>query len=209
MRALHLSLRGVRVSALMAGLVAVLVSPVIFAKPTHAEGLLPTVRCLVQTLLLTGCPQPTTPDTTPVVTQPQTQPQTGAPAPTSQPSGSSTSPSTSSRNTLQAPEGVTTTPEPAVLEVPQQLEVMPKPSTTQNTRTPQTFDYAAFFNTSSNYASPRVEGDGGFITPSKEGWRVAGMAWYWWITIIAAITGVISYIRRRYVRRVSLLSNPQ
>ena len=208
MRAQHLSLREVRgITFLLSGLIVAFISPVAFAKPTHAEGLLPTVRCLVQTVLLTGCPKPIPTDTSSPVVSP-TQP--SAPTQTTQSTPQSTTgnpPASSSGTRLASPAPVGSV-EADTLETPQQLQTMPK--VTQPTRTPHSFDYVAFFNTSSSYASPKTEGDGGgLIVPTQEGWKVAGLAWYWWIAMIGAITGVISLIRRWYIRRASLLSNPR
>ena len=205
MRALHLSLRGVKVSIfLLSGVSIALVSSATFARPTHAEGLLPTVRCLVQTLLSSGCPDPAQ-SSSPVVSSP-TQ------ASSSSQNTSQTQSTPSQNSTVQsAPQSggiVQAAPSVETLQTPQELTAMPNVPT-QATQNPKAYDYVAFFNTSSSYASPRGQGDGNaFIQPSQEGWKVAGLAWYWWLAILGAITGVISLIRRRYVRRLSVLSNP-
>lgn len=201
MRALNLSLRGVKVTTFLSvGLMVALVSPVIFARPTHAEGLLPAVKCLVQTLLLSQCSQPVQTNTAP--TQ-QTQNQVAQPSSSAPSSGTSTQPENSGGAVTHSPMAS----EPVALETPPQITNVPT-VTAPTAQLPHSSDYVAFFNTSSKYASPQGGGGGNaFIQASQEGWKVGGLAWYWWIAIIAAITGIISYIRHLYIRRLSVLSN--
>jgi hypothetical protein len=212
MRALRLSLRGVRgPTLLLGGLIVAFASPVVLARPTHAEGLLPTVRCLVQTLLLSGCPQP--------VTVSPSSPQTPAEQPASQPQGGTVSEPSSSASSSAAPApqaASSSTTQPAAplqavpsvetLDSPRDIKALPV-TPTHPTQNPKSYDYVAFFNTSSPYAASQVKGDStAFIQPTQEGWKVAGLAWYWWLTIIGAITGGAALVRRLIARRGAELS---
>jgi hypothetical protein len=192
--------RGMKIiSFLLAGLSIALISSASLPQPVHAEGFLSqTVRCLVQTLLFTDCqrqPAPSAPTASPAQTQPS---EPGA-------SSNSGSPSGSVSKSASPQQPISHVQPPAALQ-PQTLPDMTEASPEMYV-TPQTLNYVAYFNMYSKYATHQGEGASNlFIEPSREGWKVAGIAWYWWAVILIGLTGIIMYTRHWRVRRSSALS---
>lgn len=212
MRAFDSSLRGIKIAAfLFAGVATLLVTSNGLTRPTHAEGpLTKTVKCLVNTLLFAPCqvtPDPTSPSSNPSSSQtPPTTPASNSSA-NSAPSGASTSTGSATTGSPQSSQ-LLTSPAPLTVDTPKEIAAMPQ-TPQRSFNNPKSYDYVAFFNTSSPYAHSAVQGDANaFIQPSNEGWKMAGMAWYWWIGIIAAITGAIWGVRQVILRRSTLLSKP-
>lgn len=81
--------------------------------------------------------------------------------------------------------------------------------TTSNALFPGGADYVSSLNAYNMYAANSVQGDanGGVLETSQDGWRIAGVAWYWWVALIGLISGVVLHIRRQRIKHDSLLSN--
>lgn len=185
-------------------------------RPTYAEGpLLGTVRCVLKTVLLQRCKPAQTP---PSVAPPPEQPPQKGGGGASQPSSPSTdtptqpaSPNTSSgrAQTPVAPVGSSSSaPQEVTIEAPREAAEMapavkgaaaPHASGASLTDA----DYMTFFNTYSRYATaaqPRQVSAAPLET-SSEGWKVLGIAWYWWgaagLLGIAILTSVKSHSLRK------------
>lgn len=177
-------------------------------RPANAEGpLLGTVRCLVQTLLLTDCSRQQTP----------------APAPT-QPAPSSPStaqPAQAPQQTAPAQQQTPVAPIPqdeaidAQLEMP--LEVVSEQvSTTKpifssvGTNTIQRSEYVAYFNKYSPYAVLGAQQQSEASMPfsqSSEGWKIFGIPWYFLGIIFAPLLLILPSVRRPLLRKFSVLLN--
>lgn len=177
-----------------------LVSP----RAAHAEGfLLPTVRCLVQTLLVNGCKPVESPAQTPV--QPPAQQN---PAPVNSQSQQS-SPSSKQQTTAQ-----NASPEPyfepivdtEVSSLPS-IEEVPKRPLSKASHIDES-EYLAYYNTYSKYAVESAQNTSsgkGIVQTSARGWMIAGIAWYWWAIGLAAVSSLIFYKRKQIFSIVSIL----
>jgi hypothetical protein len=67
-------------------------------------------------------------------------------------------------------------------------------------------EYGAYFNTYSPYATQGMA-EQGVVTRSPEGWKIAGIAWYWWGVGTMIMAGIFFSVRRGILRRNSVLSN--
>lgn len=173
-----------------------------FPRAAHAEGpLTQTVRCLVQTLLLTGCSEPAaaSPSSTP-----QSQPSPAAP---SSNAGSTPASSPVSKNAQTSQPSSQTPPLAPLPSEPAESLLAITASTPPVYPAAQPFNYVAYFNTYSKYATQQVKGEATtFIEPSKEGWKIAGIAWYWWAVPLSLLAGLGATLKYRQFRRSSALS---
>jgi len=173
---------------------------------THAEGyLFGKVRCLVRTVLLTECPSTTAPTPAPAPSN------TPAPQPSSQPSsGSSVQPSAPTDRGGKGPVS------PAVvtpLEAPEVLgdehapiQKLQSIGTTQGDRMSES-EYIAYFNAYSPYAvaGQPTANEAAIVQAGPEGWRILGIAWYWWAMALALCVAIFASVKRIIFRRSSVL----
>lgn len=193
-------------------------------RPASAEGpLTNTVRCLVRTVLLTSCspiwtPAPTAPPAAPVAPSPQ------PPSPEPQPTAPA-SPGVSSGQTAQvaprqgiqgdiAQGGAALEP----IEMPEEIiakpeEIKPPVPTYGTNNRIQESDYVAYFNKYSPYAVAGAKQQASVaevpLERSAEGWRILGVAWYWWAIVAVAIVAAIPTARQKILRNISVLSKSQ
>lgn len=180
-------------------------------RPTYAEGpLLGTVRCLLGTVLLQKCQ----PGTSPANTTPAT-PANNASGSSSNSSNASKGNSSSGAGSQAAPTTGSASfkaPKDAEIALPKDTEPMapavqgasaPVPSSPQLSGAEQ----LAFFNTHSRYArdvqSPRAG-----VAPletSAEGWKIVGVAWYWWAMLLLAGVVILTSVKRSSLRKASAL----
>lgn len=175
------------------------------SRSAHAESpLVGTVRCLLQTVLLSPCQTTQAPATT------AAEPAQQVPAAESPSNSSAATPSTPAATSKQ-PASVTPSVEPITSPQPT-VEMMPdiqqpaSPQKVSGTRMSGA-EYLAFFNTYSKYAigTPETASDS-VVTQSSEGWRVLGIAWYWWAGIILAAGLVFISVKHKILRKTSILS---
>ena len=177
------------------------------SRSSYAESpsLLGTVRCAVRTVLLTDCP--------PVA--PQAPASQGTPAPAQSNGTASQTPAQSNR---QAP----TTNEGNAQEAPVGSETLTTPDTTlasyqaiENIPHANSVGYAindsnylAYFNAYSPYA--RSDGNGvstsAVVEASSDGWKVLGIAWYWWLVAAVLVAVIIASLRKIKLSKTSILS---
>lgn len=180
--------------ALSTATIFTLVSP----RAAHAEGfLLPTVRCVVQTVLVDGC-------------QPSSQaPAQDAPTQQNQAASSTQSSSTSSQQSSGAPKQSTPVSGSYFEPIPESgggslPEIKEAPSTQlSNVSHIDESEYVAYFNAYSKYAVQRAQAapfGGEVLQAGPEGWKVMGIAWYWWLLGLSAPVAVGWYLMTKYRR---------
>lgn len=178
-------------------------------RPASAEGpLLGTVRCLLGTLLAGQC-RPVAP-TSP--TPPASPAQPTAPAPSTgsgsaAPQAPATQPSNESKKRQVQPIQAEPMPMPEEIPAPV-LPVEPTGEEASAGVAMSNADHLAFFNKYSKYAVAGAQQEAAAATPverSDEGWRIFGVAWYWWGigAIVPVGLGVLTY--RKFLRKYSVL----
>lgn len=174
-------------------------------RAAHAEGFLyGTVRCVLQTVLTAGC-QPAS-GATPTL----------APTPAPSSPAPSNSPAHSPTPTQQANSARTSTQQST-----HHYEPLPQPDTTvpaffggevagsAQLAATQRLDeskYLAYFNMYSEYAMRHAQGGGEVVQTGAEGWRIAGVPWYWWALGLGVVVASGVVFRRYYLRNSSTLS---
>jgi hypothetical protein len=184
-------------------------------RPTYAEGpLLGTVRCVLKTVLLQRCqPAQTPPNVTPA---PEPTPPKGSGAEPSSPSTTNKPAQPSSPDASSGGTQVNPTPARSSSNVAQEGEIaLPKETAEMapavkgaaalhaSGASLTDADYMTFFNTYSRYATdaqPRQLSAAPLET-SSEGWKILGVAWYWWVALgllgVAIFTSIKSYALRK------------
>ena len=186
-------LRGAKISAFLLG--ATLVSTFIVIqspRPTHAEGLLYGVTCVVKGLLSRGCPKTTAPTSpTPTPTSPSSPtPETPAP--------------TNSTPQTQVQQPVTTEPivvDQATLE---RLESV-QPLTTSSAGAATSQGSVTAFAVPTIRSGTNNQGVLGVKTvraleATEQGWRIFGALWYWWVIIFATVFGLWIGLQRVFLK---------
>lgn len=204
------NLRGVKLSTkVTAFLILVLGAAssltLIHPQPVNAEGyLFGKVRCVVQTVFSRDCEK-------------KVQPATEAPQ---QGGTTSNTPSTPAQNSGTAPAGGTqATPAPAgsaslePIEIPEEMQVsyaeleLPKVTLVTYNSSLNESEYSTYFNTFSPYAVAGAHTTAASseapVQRSAEGWKLFGIAWYWWAIAGVAI-GVLVVSGRSTVKARSL-----
>ena len=174
------------------------------SRSTYAESptLLGTVRCAVRTLLWVECPA-----TTPSTTQ-QAPASTPQPAPESQPAPT---PATTSAPTKSAPAKVggeevaqpdqTIAPYSGIEQISSVAATSPRI---------QENEYVAYFNQYSPYAVAGAhDQQTAPIERTNEGWRLLGVAWYWWVAALLVAIMIFTSFKRLNLRKSSVLSGGQ
>ena len=204
--------KGTRVTIFLTFALITASSLTIFSpRPASAEGpLLGTVKCLVRTVLLSQCPTTTTP-------APSTPPSSPAPSPAPTPS----TPVEQSQSAQQSPASKT-----QATERPSQVRQFDTIEPIQTSLAPyedinataalrasqgriKESDYVAYFNQYSKYAVASAEQPASIEAPiaqSAEGWKILGIAWYWWGAIVVISSGILFSVRKGFLRRNSVLS---
>ncbi len=163
-------------------------------RQTNAEGLLYTVTCSVTNIIVKVCRQtPTTGGTTtaPTQTEPSTPPTSSAPQ---------TSPTTSS-----SPVVTETTP-PLEVSQPLNAELPPVPKVGSSTVASTNYQYPSsallsIYGTQvTTQAVLGASSTGTVLEASPQGWRLFGMAWYWWILMIGGVVGLAAFVRNRMIK---------
>ncbi len=207
--------KGTRVTIFLTFALITASSLTIFSpRPASAEGpLLGTVKCLVRTVLLSQCPTTTTP-------APSTPPSSPAPSPAPSSAPTPSTPVEQSQSAQQSPASKTqATERPSQVRQfdtiePIQTSLAPYEDIDATTlRTSQVrikeSDYVAYFNQYSKYAIAGAEQPASIeapITQSTEGWKILGIAWYWWGAIVVISSGIFFSVRKGFLRRNSVLS---
>lgn len=188
-------------------LIAAVFITVIHPRPTSAEGsLLGNVRCLVRTVLLTECkpvevvvPAPTpAPAPAPVASAPS------ASSSGSQPAATSSSRTQNNRATVVTTEELAA-PEPILVNVP----IVEKPAVATSSYARMSgSEYLAYFNTYSKYAVAGAQQQAASSAPvarTGEGWRIIGIAWYWWGITVLLTAVIFASVRRNFLRKNPVL----
>lgn len=181
----------------------------------QSPSLLETVRCLVRTVFRTDCTPvaPTTP-VTPTAPGGSSSPQNGG----SQGNSSSIPPvssGTSGQGSGQSSGGGALQQSGGSIE-PIGSEIIPPTKIVterqnansgvleeQAGQTSDTSRYYAYFNKYSPYAqtSSVPASSGAVVETSSEGWKLYGIAWYWWITALGLLATIAAMIKKMVIRR--------
>lgn len=171
------------------------------SRSTYAESpsLLGTVRCLVRTVLSVECPSMVT--TAPAQSSSSTPQQSQAPAPSSQ-----TSATKSAQESTKTPPVTGETvilPEQTIAEY-EKIEQIPD-SRASSPRIPES-EYVAYFNQYSPYAVAGAQDQKvAPVEQTSEGWRLLGVAWYWWAAGVLIIFTIFLSVKRQNLRKSSVL----
>ncbi len=207
-------LDGIRISILLlVALALALIISISIPRPAHAEGILEgTVKCVLRILLPGDCKKASTqlatnPADTPAA--PSSKPPATGTSQNAQPSGNnetpSAAPTTIQRQTIALPQF-----ESMAIEPPAPLPAVNSVNRRVNTNSVGAA-YLAYTNTHSIYDQQGIHGAqsrqaAALAEGSHEGWRIAGIAWYWWILGLLLIGGVISYGKYKLVKKNTSLS---
>jgi hypothetical protein len=205
------SLRGVKIyfiilASISLSLFVVLLHP----QPAHAEGFLSkTVRCVVGGLLGADCR--TVPSLAPTPTPVPTAPAPSAPTEPQASQSSNASPAPSSQakaGTVRQPSSAQLkTAEPINIELPDTPEVPVLPATNHRTVSlTNTMSFAFPYGTGHGQSDTAALSAPAAFEPSQEGWRILGVAWYWWVIGTVLTLGVGLLIRRIIKRPLSVAS---
>lgn len=66
-------------------------------------------------------------------------------------------------------------------------------------------EYVAYFNSYSPYAASTEPQTAALIEPSTEGWKIAGVPWYWWSLGVGALLAVFLSVKHGKFRKSSVL----
>ncbi len=173
-------------------------------RPAQAEGfLLDTVRCLVRTVLVAGCPAEPTSAPAPASSS---QPTTQEAAPASGGSSTGTPQAHTKRSYAPVETAPITAPDTSVEAYPTLQEVARPGSGDRMTEA----EYIAYFNAHSPYAVQGAQhaasGEAGLVQAGPEGWKLFGVAWYWWGIAAAFIFALFLSVKHGILRRNSVLS---
>lgn len=160
--------------------------------------------CVVRSLVTTKCPTKTTPPAEPTTpnnpepTNPSDQP--------SQPSGGGTSSGGGTTNTSGAKA-------PAPLKIDEKkLTNLPE----VKELSPETIEGNAGYTANVLPAirgyegEPRVLGavDMAGIQPTDQGWRIAGVLWYWWLLVLGAVVGSAFLVKFTLLKSLFPVAKP-
>lgn len=203
--------RGVKTAGMvLAGLACIFFGTMVSSQPTNAEGfLLRTVKCVVGKVLTTDCPTHTPSPVVPVPAVPSVPSpgQSGSPAPVSPSQAPVTQPAP---QMPYAPAGDNATryvsrgvggPRLDAIHTP--VEFVPgEVGVAQGVSAGQESLYQkqlAHLNMYSYYhQNAPTHTSAAILEASREGWRVAGIAWYWWLGLIGGVGGAIIFIKHMH-----------
>lgn len=173
---------------------AVIQSP----RPTHAEGFLYRVTCVVGNYFLKICRDAPT-EQVPAEQPPSSNPSTPANTP-AQPN-----PAPASQQVTAQSVVVTNTSPPLELEEPEPLtaELPTIPLITDNAPPLVAYQfpssallsvYGGAQNDSSVLGADSSETP--FLEATPQGWRLMGLLWYWWVLILGVVLGAFTFMRK-------------
>jgi len=179
------------------------------SRPSYAESpsLLGTVRCVLRTVLLTEC----APSDTPAPLAPTPAPAPSSPSPAQSPSSGSTANASSAQAATSTPAAGAVAgaqdvalPDTALTNYPNIRSLTPASSTGYALNDS---NYLAYFNSYSPYAlaAGQEAAASGLVEASADGWKILGVAWYWWVVAAALLVAFITSVRRMILRRASVL----
>lgn len=171
----------------------------------HAEGFLSkTVKCLLTIKILTGCKTPTTPVSP---TKDSQQPRSNESSPVNQP----TNPDSTLNNSSSQSSKKLVTGEPLALPTSELAPVKPlvgietdvvakvgKNSYLASTALGPPSSGVATVQSGAPVAETILE-------RSETGWKIAGIAWYWWVLLIGVCMATTASIKRGKLRKISTL----
>lgn len=201
-------LRGVKLSIIALGILsASFLSSVIHSRPASAESFLQrTVGCVTDILALKSCAKPTV---SPVTSASSSNGQGATPATPANSSSPTTSSSaaTSSKpasygdiaNSVEQTPLSTDTVRPA--DTPPAL-----PVDVQGLASYGPILSAAYATKTFGHMTADTTHTQAILQPSEEGWRLFGVAWYWWLMAIAAITAAAIVVKKIRIRSKQTLS---
>lgn len=207
MEILRVNLQGSKVALfLLFALSSAFIMTISTSRAASAEGpLLGTVRCLVQSVLLTNCQSQSKP------TQPSASPKSSQSSSSNTSANTANQPSQTSR--AQAP-----TPPATYAPLPEDMVASAEPiSNVPVTSSPSTgsayanmskAEYLAYFNKYSKYAVAGAQDEAVVPVPVErtgEGWRFFGIAWYVWLFAAVFIGAIFYSVRQRFFRKSSAL----
>jgi pyruvate/2-oxoglutarate dehydrogenase complex dihydrolipoamide acyltransferase (E2) component len=172
---------------------------VIPSQPASAEGFLfKTVRCVVGGLLGSDCqtaptpaPTPAPAPSTPAPAEPQpanpSQPQQSAPSATQPQAAPVRKPANTQLNEMA----------PINIDMPQTSELPALPATRRDSVQASTIEYAFANRGVFGQNTTSAQTDQPAFQPSREGWRILGISWYWWAAGIGVIVGVGLWMKKK------------
>jgi hypothetical protein len=173
-------LRGAKIMLFLLGFTALVFSLIVlFARPTHAESFLSKTTCGVVGLLGIHCSKPVAPEPAP-----PSQPTPPQPAPTP-------SENTSSNQASPTNSGSAATPEPISMEVQPITEIPAIPRDQPHYGSlPSSSGYLANAMVLSPAQKQVLGASSAPLQASGEGWRIYGVAWYWWVIALLGGAGL-------------------
>lgn len=182
-------LRGSKIRIFLASIILASIFSVTLPTQAQAKGLFYTLGCTLKSVLSTKCAKEATPRPEETPSQSPTEPQQDQPKPAQSETSSPSSP---------APEQM----EPIVLDK-KLTQRIPEVASLQTIGTIPT-DAS---NSTANSVVPRATVLGiestpvplrqpAFIQPSVEGWKIVGVAWYWWLLTVAGLGAIFVSVRR-------------
>lgn len=175
-------------------------------RSAHAEGfLLDTVRCLVRTVLVDRCRGAEVPPSTAAPTTPSNTKESS--------SGSRSSASDSGAPQPRQQQLPVVYSEPLALpdataaDYPELQQVSWGEAVGEGRLSGA--EYVAYFNKYHYYAAENertVANGGAIVQAGPEGWKLFGVAWYWWGLAVVALGGIFASVRQRNLRNHSVLS---
>ena len=210
-------------SFILASFFFVSITPILFSQPAKAESfLLKTVRCVVGAVLPLECRNAQTPNAPVPPAAPanpnvpvKPAPPKASPAHPAEPSTPASSDNKSGTNvqsrTPYVSGGVGGEPidisNHAPIEIQFQSAGQRSPMTSSY-EFPQSRSPGYYFNTYGNLQHAKIPKNvaASFVEPSQEGWKIAGVAWYWWLGALLLVTGAIWYGKYTSFKKKSSLS---
>lgn len=188
-------LRGVKVSIIALGILgASFVSSVIHSRPASAESFLQkTVNCVTDVLALKNCAKsPATPATPASASN-------GQGATPAKPASASSTPAAVSSSQPVSYSGIRSGTEQAPLstDTVQPTDTMPAlPVDARDLPAYGSALYATYLFKTFGHMPTDATAAPAPLQASEEGWRLFGVAWYWWLMAAAAMTAAILALKR-------------
>lgn len=173
------------------------------SRPAKAESLLYTVGCVVRSLLSTECATKT-----PSSSDPTTP---SEPAPTKPSDGSGSSGGSGSTGSGSAKKAGTEAPAPLKIDE-SKLKKLPEVKEFSSTNGGRGTGYTAnVLPTIRGYeGEPTVLGavNVAALQPSDQGWKIAGVLWYWWLLVVGVIVGVAFLLKFTLLKSFFTVAKP-
>lgn len=195
-------LRGVKVSIIALGILgASFVSSVIHSRPASAESFLQkTVNCVTDVLALKSCAKSSATPATPASAS------NGRGAAPAKPASASSAPAAASSQSVSY-SGMTNAAEQAPLSTDTVKPTDTMPALPVDARDLSPYGsalYATYLFKTFGHMPTDATAAPAPLQASEEGWRLFGVAWYWWLMAVAAMTAAMLVLKR--LRRQQALS---